>query len=400
MGNLLATNYPNIYYREHKSRICNGKPDRYFIIRYRSGGKKRADAVGWRSEGMNAKKASRIRSVITSNIRLGKSPQSVAEMREIAEIEKEKEKEFKRQQDKENLTFGNFFEDYYLPWAEANKKSWAHDKQRYNKHIRKKLGNLPLKDIDVLLLENLKLELGENLADATVKHCLVLIRQTFNKAILWQKFAGQDPISGVLIPKLDNERFRFLSLDEANSLLDILKEKSPIIHDMAFVSLYSGLRFGEIAKLTINDLDFAAKIIHVNNGKTGSRQAYMSVEVAEILKKRCLPHLGSNDLIFANTLGTVMTRVPAIFKESVDSLGLNKNATNEKDKIVFHSLRHTFASWLAQRNIPLFTIQVLMGHSTIKMTERYAHLCPDHKIDAINTLTVNILPQKKKDDII
>ncbi len=399
MAAFIKTNYPNVMYREHKKRLYLGSPDRYFIIRYRSGDTRKAEAVGWRSEGMNAKKASQIRSEITANIRLGKTPQSVADMRNIAKIKREKKVELQRQQEKENITFGDFFENYYLPWAETNKKSWKHDKQRYFKHLKNNLGDFPLKDIDTFLLEQLKEKLSQNLAPATVKHCIVLIRQAFNKTILWQKFTGRNPTKGVTIPKLDNERFRFLSIDEANSLLSILKQKAPTIHDMAFVSLYSGLRFGEVANLTINDIDFTSNIIYIRGGKTGSRHAFMTAEVADLFKRRCQNQADFNSPIFANTVGTKMTRVPAIFKQCVEELGLNKNATCDKDKIVFHSLRHTFASWLAQRGVPLFTIQVLMGHKTIKMTERYAHLCTDHKKVAINTLSGNFLIQRQNDNI-
>ena len=386
MADFLKTNYPNVYYREHKKRMYLGSPDRYFIIRYRFKGVKKAEAVGWRSEGMNAKKASQIRSEITSNIRLGKSPQSVAEMREIAKIEKEKKEELKRQQEKDNLSFSTFFENHYLPWAESNKKSWKHDKQRYFKHLKNYLGDLPLKDINVIILEQLKTNLSESLSNATVKHCLAIIRQAFNKAITWQMFSGINPVRGVKMPKLNNERFRFLSHDEANSLLTLLKEKSPIIHDMAYISLYTGLRFGEIANLTKNKIDYVSNTIHVEDGKTGSRNVFMDEKVRTILEKHTLRQSETGTPIFANSKGTVMTRVPSIFKECVDELGLNKNSTNRNDQIVFHSLRHTFASWLAQAGVPLLTIKELMGHVTIEMTLRYAHLCPDNHRAAINTL--------------
>jgi len=81
-----------------------------------------------------------------------------------------------------------------------------------------------------------------------------------------------------------------------------------------------------------------------------------------------------------------MTRVPKIFKDCVDDLKLNENIPDKKDMVVFHTLRHTFASWLAIEGVPLYTIQILMGHKTIEMTQRYAHLCPDHKRKAINIL--------------
>jgi len=56
---------------------------------------------------------------------------------------------------------------------------------------------------------------------------------------------------------------------------------------------------------------------------------------------------------------------------------LNDGVADHRRKLVFHSLRHTFASWLVHMGKPLYTVNCLMGHSCIKMTIRYAHLAPD-----------------------
>jgi len=61
----------------------------------------------------------------------------------------------------------------------------------------------------------------------------------------------------------------------------------------------------------------------------------------------------------------------------VKDLGLNDGITDRRQKLVFHSLRHTFASWLVQMGKPLYTVSQLLGHSDLKMTMRYAHLAPD-----------------------
>ena len=58
-------------------------------------------------------------------------------------------------------------------------------------------------------------------------------------------------------------------------------------------------------------------------------------------------------------------------------LGLNKDISDGRQKVVFHTLRHTFASWLVQKGTPLYTVAELMGHTSLEMTQRYAHLAPD-----------------------
>ena len=56
----------------------------------------------------------------------------------------------------------------------------------------------------------------------------------------------------------------------------------------------------------------------------------------------------------------------------------------------FHDLRHTFASWLVMAGVPLPTVSDLMGHKSITMTMRYAHLSPTHRLEAIQSLDKNL----------
>lgn len=67
---------------------------------------------------------------------------------------------------------------------------------------------------------------------------------------------------------------------------------------------------------------------------------------------------------------------PKTFYRAVDKSGLNQNVTDRRQRVVFHTLRHTFASWLVQKGVHLSTIGQLLGHTSMKMTMRYAHLDP------------------------
>jgi len=62
----------------------------------------------------------------------------------------------------------------------------------------------------------------------------------------------------------------------------------------------------------------------------------------------------------------------------------NNGVTDPRQKVTFHTLRHTFASWLAMQGTPILTIKELLGHQSLAMTERYSHLSPDQKKDAVN----------------
>lgn len=81
------------------------------------------------------------------------------------------------------------------------------------------------------------------------------------------------------------------------------------------------------------------------------------------------------------------TQISASFKRIVEEIGLNEGISDPRQKVVFHTLRHTFASWLVQKGTPLYTVAELMGHKSLTMTSRYAHLAPENMRNAVNKIS-------------
>jgi integrase len=183
------------------------------------------------------------------------------------------------------------------------------------------------------------------------------------------------------MPKVDNERTRFLTEEEAVNLLHALRKRSKTWHDIAYLSLHTGMRKGEILALRGEHLDFASGRILVKDAKTGSRTVYMTDEVRALLESR-EPALPA-DYVFRPMRKTPDGRISRYSDESfvraVAECGLNKGITDRRHKVVFHTLRHTYCSWLAKAGVPLYTIGELVGHRSVEMTRRYSHLCPDAK---------------------
>ena len=221
------------------------------------------------------------------------------------------------------------------------------------------------------------------LSPGSIKHCLVVFRQIFNKAIQWGFYEGKNPIKGVKLPILQNKRERFLTYDEADLLLSELKNTSGHVHDMALLSLHCGLRAGEILNLKGQDLDFENGLINISDPKNKqSRKAFMTESVKAALLKN-IPDSPNDYVLKDRWHGQRIKRVSHTFSRAVKNLGLNDGITDARQKITFHSLRHTFASWLALQGETILTIKELLGHKTLAMTERYSHLSPDHKRQAI-----------------
>ncbi|HQM43690.1 MAG TPA: tyrosine-type recombinase/integrase, partial [Smithellaceae bacterium] len=266
------TKFIGVYRREATGRLFKSKPDICFDIAYRDNREEKPkliwEKVGWLSEGYSAKLADNVRDERLRAIRHGQDLP---------------------QKKKQTPLFKTVWEKY-IEWAESNKARGARDDISLFKNcIEKALAEKRMNEISPFDLERLKTALlKKGYSPATVKHCLVLIRQVFNKALIWGMYQGGNPVKGVKMPTIQNERTRFLTREEAERLLKALSEMTrPDLHDMALLSLHTGMRAGEIFKLKSNDLDFnneLIKIVDPKNKKT--RHAYMTKTVREMLLKR------------------------------------------------------------------------------------------------------------------
>ena len=287
------------------------------------------------------------------------------------------------------IPFSVFFEEKYLPYS-REKKSYKREESLYRLWIKPVLKDKPLASISPLDIEKIKksiLEAGRS--PRTAEYALSVIRHAFYKARDWGLFSGGNPVSRVKMPKKDNRRVRFLTREEAKALLDELKKRSIQVYEMAFLSLYTGMRFGEIANLTWQDIDFKNGIINIKDPKNNTtRQAYITENIREILQGRYNREkpTKTSKSVFKNSDGKNVFKIIRVFKMAVDAVGLNKDISDPRDKVVFHTLRHTFASWLAIQGTPIYTIKELLGHKSLTMTERYSHLIPDAKREAVEKL--------------
>jgi integrase len=166
-----------------------------------------------------------------------------------------------------------------------------------------------------------------------------------------------------------------------------LNEVSPQVHDQALISLNCGLRYSEIAKLTWADVDLDNEFIKVRDAKAGDRHAYITKSVKETLERlNKVNQYKPNNLIFTGKQKNQQKQVSSTYYRKVNNLKFNEGIFDSRQKVVFHTLRHTFTSWLAIQGTSLYEIKELLGHKSIEMTERYAHLLPDVKRKAVNRL--------------
>ena len=387
------TQFPGVRFREHPNRRHSGRPDRYFTIRYKRNGQSKEEALGWASEGWNAQKASITRNELVKAHKEGEGPATLSEKRKLREekrIEKEKKK-------KDQITFGHFFEKNYYPQAQENvgERSYKREEQLFRLWINPVIGDLAFGKITVIELNEIK----ENMvrvgrAPRTIRYALAVIRQVFNYAKYSMNYNGPSPIENVKFPQADNKRRRFLTHKDAKSLLKELKTRSQQLYEISLISMETGARADEIFSLRWRDVDIhLGQLILWDTKNKNTRTGYMTKAVKELFDKKTPGE--KSDLVFPARGGGKKSEISNSFDKAVNELGLNDGVTDRRMKVVFHTLRHTYASWLVQSGENLYTVKELMGHSTLAMTERYSHLAKGTLQDAVKKIDqINVVPEE------
>jgi integrase len=305
----------------------------------------------------------------------------------------------------EAITFGTFLDDTYAPWCRANRPKHA---ERTLQRIETCFGAwraLPLDQISVERIENWKsARLAEGLSPATILRDVMTLSGVLTRAVKLRKLAD-NPVRHVDKPRIDRSpKVRFLSSDEEKHLRAALTErdrelcearesanrwrkarKQAALPTLAYygdhltpavlLSMNTGLRRGELLALTWSAIDFRHKLLTIEGDTsktTQTRHVPLNAEALEVLTcwREQRP---DGERIFPIASG---------FKTAWAALLKRAGITRFR----WHDLRHNFGSRLAQAGIPLNTIRELLGHESLAMTLRYAHLQPDQHREAVARL--------------
>ena len=187
-----------------------------------------------------------------------------------------------------------------------------------------------------------------------------------------------NPVTLVRRKKENNGRVRFLSAEEEMILREVLASRYPEHLPELDIALNTGLRRGEQYSLTWRDVDFGTKLLAVSQTKNGETR-HIPLNTAALSAFAALNRTSSGEgYVFTNRDGDRLLKGRHWFEPAV-------REANLKD-FSWHCLRHTFASRLVMAGVDLRTVQQLMGHKTIQMTVRYAHLAPEHQMAAVERL--------------
>jgi len=373
------TDFRGVRYRKHPTRRHGVQADKYYSITYKWQGKTISEGIGWASDKVKPSDADDILKELKRNQRHGIPPFTLREKRQMEVERQAAEAAAAEAAEKESVTFQDFFENTYLPDVRSDKKpvSIKQEKSFFKVWIKPIMGKKVVRDITPFDVERLKKTmLDKGRSPRSIEYVLAVVRQIINHARFRGLYTGESPTKKVKKPRFDNKRLRFLSREEADKLLDALKAKSISTYEQALISLHTGCRASEAFNLRWSDVDMGQGLLTFRDTKSGkNRIAYMTEAVREMFegKEPSKP----DDLVFPPTRGADVRQRPSkTFSRVVNDLGLNTGVTDRRQRVSFHTLRHTFASWQVMGGTDLYTVKELLGHSSIKVTERYAHLKP------------------------
>lgn len=276
--------------------------------------------------------------------------------------------------------------EVYIDSKNFNEKNLKKEISRFNLHLLPYWQDKPLQNIKTIDIVFYKKHLfNKNLSKQSVRLCLSLLQAIMRRASTFELYSGKIP--NFELPKIDNKRIRYLTEQEASLLFSALYTKNIMWHDIALFALHTGMRASEIFAIRTSSINLAQKSIAIFESKNSTTRIIPLNETALDIIQKYLPlkltYFFSNNKI---------KEVSSIFRNTVCKTNLNKNIQDRRNQIVFHSLRHTFASWLVQRGVPILVVSQLLGHKSLQMTMRYAHLAPNQGQYAVDLLPNNISP--------
>ena len=269
----------------------------------------------------------------------------------------------------------------YLVWAEHQK---AFDNKKIGSELLlREFGDIPLSTFTIKAVEQYqakRIKLGRK--PATVNKELAILKHMLHKSIEWG-MVSEEAVKGALKVKLlaeNNRRLRFLSKEECGTLIN---KCASHLKPMVVTALNTGMRRGEIFGLTWGRVDLKHGFMLLDTSKNGERREIpINATLRAQLEELALSNVDGHRFVFHEQGGNPFGSVKRSFKSACE-------AAKIKD-FHFHDLRHTFASQLVMAGVDITTVKELLGHKDIKMTLRYAHLAPSHKVKALEVLDQTI----------
>lgn len=250
----------------------------------------------------------------------------------------------------------------------------------------KEINDIPVQKIDSTAIKQLLLS-KVDYANSTIKKMYIILNQCFKEA-LKRKIISDNPMLDVRKPKSTKKtkKIRALTLDEQKKLVEVIRNENVRYAEQMLISMFTGMRMGEINALSVNDLNLNFNFINIDKtiskgehgeafvndtAKTenGNRQIPINETVRPVIEKIISEYNATDDnVLFHTSAGTLIATsvVNTEFRRIVNKYNIQDKTV--KGDLSLHSLRHTYATRCIESGMPPKVLQHLMGHSDIKVT--------------------------------
>lgn len=356
--------WAGVYAYKSETRKNQGKKDICYYITYKYSGVKKTEKIGWASEGYSPQIAQEIRAKRIRDLRHGNKVKTKNEIRS--------------EKIKSNRTVGEIKESYFDSAHGMSLKGRVTDLNRYDKHLAELFHSKPVSTLSPSDIESLKTRM-KGLSTGTISNSLELLRRLINYGVNHQ-LCPQLSFK-ISLPKKNNEVTEYLNPQELKRLQQVLDTwPNQDVARMLRLALYTGMRRGEIFKLSVSDVDFYQNLIWLRDPKGDMDVSIPMSKIVKIILKAQIAWVEDRfpncTYVFPTVKGTKRSDSTAVNR-------IKKKANLPESFRIFHGLRHNLGVTLA--NSGEYTIDMigeLLTHKNPAITKRYAQFLPETKQEA------------------
>lgn len=295
----------------------------------------------------------------------------------------------------ENMTVNAWFQTWSKTYKESKgltEKSFAMYSQKYNNHIKPAVGHLKMKDVNTVHLQEI-LNRQAGMSESHVKKVSLVLKAMFKRA-RQNRVIAYDPAESLELPKFTTNKRRSITEEERKLILTTAEKHRAGLWILTL--LYTGMRPGETAALTWDDVNIKKKEITVSKAKESGNQNIKQPKTdagvrvipirAELLGAMAeAKRKAKGSLVFTNTKGKMLDddAMHRMWKNFVREMNINAGAQMYRNEITepkvaedltAYCLRHTFATDMQGAGVPLNIVKEIMGHDDITVTANtYTH---------------------------
>ena len=290
------------------------------------------------------------------------------------------------------------YESEILPAVKLAEKTKKQRRQHFKAWLEV-IGDLSIAQITPATIDTARSRLLKRMSPQSTNRYLASLGRLTRAMVTWG-WCATNPLTDFERFKEAPGRERFLTVEEAQVLCaeaaKVRNLRQPPkgahsqidgrLHALVLTALGTGARQGELLSLKWSDVDLESGKARLGTTKNGTaRTLHLHDSVLDVLRERSkVPHF--TGFVFAadeTKPGTVPTFPRGHWHRAREAAGL--------DDITFHTLRHTFASWAAMNGATLMELAHLLGHKTLAMVKRYAHLAEEHGVDVSRRVVGDLL---------